>query len=201
MDMKHAAEFQAILTADPLRRHVLDLVGSLGLPDCWIGAGFIRNAVWDNLHGKAPFRPVGDVDVLWFDRGRTDASEDRKLEATLRAMVPSIDWSVKNQARMHRRNDDPPYASATDAMRHWPETATAVAARQAGSAEYEIAAPFGLEDLFTLVLRPTPRFAGEKYLIFRDRVRTKRWLETWPLLRVQDGCGRAGVGPPTRMRI
>ena len=64
---------------------------TLGLPDCWIGAGFIRNAVWDNLHGKAAFGPVGDVDVLWFDRGRTDASEDRKLEATLQAMAPSID--------------------------------------------------------------------------------------------------------------
>jgi uncharacterized protein len=201
LGMKHAAELQAILSADTLRCHALDLVHSLGLPDCWIGAGFIRNAVWDNLHGKVAFRPIGDVDVLWFDRERTDASEDRKLEATLCAMASSIDWSVKNQARMHRRNDDPPYASVIDAMRRWPETATAVAARQARSAGYEIAAPFGLEDLFTLVLRPTPRFTGEKYLIFRDRVRTKRWLETWPLLRVQDSCDGAGFYQPTRMRI
>jgi hypothetical protein len=199
--MKHAASLQAILSADPLRRHALHLVGSLGLPDCWIGAGCIRNAVWDDLHGKPVSRPVGDVDVVWFDRGRTYASEDQRLEASLRAMEPSIDWSVRNQARMHLGNDDPPYASVTQAMRHWPETATAVAARQVGSGGYEITAPFGLEDLFTLVLRPTPRFTGEKYSIFRDRVRTKRWLETWPLLRVQDGCDGAGSRQSARMRL
>ena len=54
-------------------------------------------------------------------------SRDRAIEAELRALAPGIDWSVKNQARMHLRNGDPPYSGATDAMRHWPETATAIA--------------------------------------------------------------------------
>ncbi|WRQ77412.1 nucleotidyltransferase family protein [Pseudomonas saxonica] len=30
------------------------MVRSLNLPDCWIGAGFLRNAVWDYLHGRSP---------------------------------------------------------------------------------------------------------------------------------------------------
>lgn len=122
----------AILRADPLRWWLLELVSHLDLPDCWIAAGFIRNAVWDALHGRSPQPPLSDVDVIWFDPDRIEESHDRKIEKVLRAAAPSIDWSVKNQARMHSRNSDSPYRSATDAMRYWPETATAVAARRRG---------------------------------------------------------------------
>ena len=185
--MDHAPALRAILYADPLRRHVLGLVHSLGLPDCWTGAGFIRNAVWDHLHGRSVSCLGGDVDVIWFHPERTNPSDDRKLEATLRALDPSIHWSVKNQARMHLRNGDAPYASAVESMRRWPETATSVAARQAKQGTYEIAAPFGTDDLFALILRPTPRFRDEKRQVYLDRVRAKGWLETWPLLQMKHG--------------
>ena len=176
---------RAMLAADPVRRRILDLVGSLALPDCWIGAGFVRNAVWDRLHGRSAAPLRGDVDVIWFDPQLATPADDARLEARLRAHDPGIVWSVKNQARMHRRNDDAPYCSATDAMRYWPETATAVAVRQTASGSWEIAAPFGLADLFGLVLRPTPRFAGAKRAAFLDRVRSKGWLDAWPRLRIE----------------
>jgi hypothetical protein len=70
-------------------------------------------------------------------------------------------------------------------MRHWPETATAVAAKLAEQGTLEIAAPFGLDDLFDLVLRPTPHFAGEKRHVYWDRVQSKQWLTIWPLLRTE----------------
>lgn len=156
---------------------------SAGLPDCWIGAGFVRNAVWDRLHGR-PVSPLsGDIDVLWFDPMRTNPSNDRRIEAALRATDPSVEWSVKNQARMHLRNGDVPYASAVDAIRFWPETATAVAVRRSERDHCEIAAPYGLDDLFDLVLRPTPRFANNKRQLYEDRIQAKGWLDTWPLLR------------------
>lgn len=185
--MNYTSALQAILDTDPLRRHALDLIRSLDLPDCWIGAGFIRNAIWDYLHDRAASRPAGDIDVIWFHPERADQSQDRRLEARLQALEPSVRWSVKNQARMHARNGDARYASAVDAMRCWPETATAVAARQTGRGNYEISAPFGVEDLFALMLRPTPRFRNQKRHIYLGRVRTKGWLQTWPLLRLRDG--------------
>ena len=166
---------------------MLRQVHSLGMPDCWIGAGFIRNAVWDRLHGRPVGRLLGDVDVLWFAPDKAGPAEDQRLEATLRSLEPAVAWSVKNQARMHLRNGDAPYASTSDAMRFWPETATAVAVRQAERGGFEIAAPFGLADLFGLVLRPTPRFAGERRPAYLERMKAKGWLETWPLLRVEDG--------------
>jgi len=181
--MDATSQVRTILRTDPFRWHVLDVVRVLDLPDSWIGAGFVRNAVWDHLHQRPPSPPAGDVDVIWHDPRRTDEAEDLKHEAALRAAEPSIAWSVKNQARMHRRNGDAPYASAAEAMRYWPETATAVAARRQGLDDCEIAAPLGLDDLLSLVLRPTPRFSGEKRRIYEDRVRMKGWAASWPRLR------------------
>lgn len=181
--MSADSRIRSILRADPLRWHVLDVVRSLNLQDGWIGAGFVRNAVWDHLHQRPPSPLTGDVDVIWHDPGRINPAEDRKQEAALRTAEPSISWSVKNQARMHTRNGDDPYVSATEAMRCWPETATAVAVRRHGFDACEIAAPFGLDDLLNLVLRPTPRFCREKRDIYEGRLRTKNWIVRWPLLR------------------
>ncbi len=85
---------------------------------------------------------------------------------------------------------DAPNASAVDAMRFWPETATAVAVRRTADGPCEIAAPPGLKDLFGLVLRPAPRFRGEKFAVVVDRARTKGWMENWPLLQLA-AAGRA----------
>lgn len=180
--MDAASQVVAILRADAIRWHLLKVVSDLDLPDGWIGAGFVRNAVWDRLHGRFASSPSGDIDVIWYDPLCTDPAVDRKYEAALRAVEPTIAWSVKNQARMHDRNGDDPYSSATEAMRYWPETATAVAVRRIGNDDCEVAAPFGLDDLLTLVLRPTPRFVSEKRHVYEERVRSKRWTSSWPLL-------------------
>jgi hypothetical protein len=172
-----------IIRNDPLRWGVLELVRELVLPDCWIGAGFVRNAVWDYLHGRPPGPPTGDVDVIWFDPARACRGKDEEQEAFLRAREPGLNWSVKNQARMHQRNGDPPYSSATNAMRYWPETSTAVAVRRTEHDECEIAAPLGTGDLFGLILRPGPAFAEEKRSAYGARLQAKRWTTIWPLLR------------------
>lgn len=181
--MEAASRIVAILRSDPLRWHLLGIVTALNLPDGWIAAGFVRNAVWDHLHGRRPSVLSGDVDVIWHDPACNDPREDRRHEATLCAMAPDVTWSVKNQARMHVRNDDAPYASAIEAMRFWPETATAVAARRIGETDCEVAAPLGLNDLTKLILRPTLRFVGEKRQIYEERVRSKGWKDDWPLMR------------------
>ncbi|MCC2975660.1 nucleotidyltransferase family protein [Sphingomonas sp. PL-96] len=175
--MDAASKVIAVMRADPLRWHLLGVVSALDLPDGWIGAGFVRNAIWDHLHGRPPSAPTGDVDVIWHDPFCVDAAKDRKLEAVLHVVEPAIPWSVKNQARMHGRNADEPYSSVTEAMRYWPETATAVAVRRVGKDDCEVAAPMGLGDLMQLVLRPTPHFAGKKRHIYEGRVRSKGWMK------------------------
>ncbi|MCR6467788.1 nucleotidyltransferase family protein [Enterobacter sp. HG048] len=59
---------QRILSVDPSRMRVLYAVRDLQLRDCWIGAGIVRDAVWDHLHVDWHRSLSGDVDVVWFDR-------------------------------------------------------------------------------------------------------------------------------------
>ena len=163
---------------------MLRAVASLGLPDAWIAAGAVRNAMWDALHCYARSTPLTDVDVIWFDPAHATAEIDAGLEDRLRELLPDVTWSVKNQARMHTRNGDAPYTDCMTAMCVWPETATAVAARLGPDDMIELAAPFGLDDLVALRLRPTPHFAAERRAVFLQRVVQKHWLELWPRLTV-----------------
>lgn len=81
---------RTLLNADPWRMDMLRLVRPLALPDGWIAAGFVRDAVWDHLHGHAPSIPAGDIDIIWFDPARTDPALDRATEARLAALRPEI---------------------------------------------------------------------------------------------------------------
>ena len=187
-----------LMMNDPLRLQALGKVASLGLPDCWIGAGFVRDALWVHLHGFDVVAPDGDVDVVWFDAGTPHKDRDRRIEKELRSAMPDLLWSVKNQARMHRRNCDAPYTSVGSAMRCWPVTATAVAARVGCSGSIKINAPLGLDDLFGLQLRPTLSFLTGKLPIFNDRVRSQRWLERYPKLLLdapKDADAAAAIEP------
>ena len=85
---------------------------------------------------------------------------------------------------MHERNGDGPYRSATDAMRYWPETATAVGVRLGQRGETEVAAPLGLDDLFGLIVRPTGRFVADKRAVYLARIHSKDWERRWPGLRI-----------------
>ena len=90
---------------------------------------------------------------------------------------------------MHIRNGDAAYGSMADAMRFWPETATAVAVRLDADDAIDVVAPFGLEDLFTLRLVPGPAFRGAKRPIFEERIAKKQWLLRYPLLMVETTPG------------
>lgn len=174
-----------LATAAPWRCQALQAVAKLGLPDSWIGAGFVRAPLWDHLHGFTTARPLADIDVVYFDPERADdPAADDALEGRLRQRMAGLPWSVRNQARMHRRNGDRPYRSTADALRHWLETPTAVALRLDKSGRPELLAPFGLDDLLGLVLRPTPHAQRHRLAAFHARLAAKDWLTTWPKVKV-----------------
>lgn len=176
-DIGHLLEAHADLHA------LLSHVERLGLPDGWIGAGFIRNTVWDVLHGRAiDVSRLNDVDVIFFDPSDTRRERESDLRNRLHEHAPGMAWSVKNQARMHLRNGDAPYRDTVDAVAHWAETATAIAARSIRG-RVEVMAPHGVEDLLNLIVRPTPPFEW-KMEVYRERVLGKDWPTRWPKLTV-----------------
>lgn len=180
---RNAAQILDLLARDGERMHLLRTLLRHGPAGAWIGAGFVRNAVWDALHGYTTATPLADVDVLYFDPLRLDAAPDLAFEQRLIEVCPQVPWSVRNQARMHLRNGDPAYSGVADALRHWPEVCTAVAVRLSGE-QLELLAPLGVEDLLRLCVRPTEHFLGKPDL-YRQRLHEKDWLRCWPLLHIE----------------
>ena len=166
----------------------LRAVRALGLPDCWIGAGFVRALVWDRLHGYGEPTPLDDVDVIYFDASDTTRESGRRHEERLAALWPDgwppVPWSVKNQARMHARNGDAPYGDTADALCHWLETPTAVALRMLEDGGLELLAPLGLDDLLAMRIAPTPHALEARFAAYRDRIATKPWTRQWPRLEI-----------------
>lgn len=178
------------ITQDSERVRALQLAAQCSaeyaLPQWCLAAGFVRNLVWDRLHGFEP-RPLNDIDLIYYCPLDIHPERDRAIEVYLRRLAPDLPWSVKNQARMHLKNQDAPYISCLDAMAHWPELETAVGicalsnGLAAGSlnSPYRLITPFGLQSLFALKLSPNPRRA---LAICQQRIAAKGWLSRYPLL-------------------
>ena len=149
-----------------------------------VGAGALRNLVWDRLTGRC--NPPVDVDVAYFG-----GASESDVEACLRSRLPSAPWQAKDQALVHtwyeRVFGQPvdPLTSLADAIATWPETCTSVAVRLRSDDGFDIFAPCGLEDLFGLVLRRNPRRVTLER--FRRRLAEKRITERWPGVTVVDG--------------
>ena len=156
------------------------------MPDWAIGAGFVRALVWDRLTGKAARTALRDIDAIYFDPDDADGAREASIERDLAARDPGLPWSVKNQARMHRRNVDRAYRSTEDALSFWLETPTCVAVRLEADDALTVLAPHGLNDLFALRIAPTP--AGRAKLDqYRHRLDTKGWAANWPALTIDRG--------------
>jgi hypothetical protein len=179
--MTYGRELIEILSRDSWMIEKMEIVRSLGLNDCWIGAGFVRNKIWDVKHGKNPGL-LNDIDVIYFNRIRDSEKEDLIIEQRLKEIDSGVNWSVKNQARMHLKNNHLPYENCSDALTWWPETATSVAVRLSDNRQIEYMAPYGLEDLFHLVLRPTPKADLE---VYKTRAEQKQWKKRWAQLEIK----------------
>ena len=183
-ESKLKEELLAYITENQEMVDVLRNVRKLNLPDWYVAAGFIRNYIWDIKHGYKGRTSLNDIDVIYYDPSDIKEEIEKEYEKRLREINPLLPWSVKNQARMHTVKNHHPYKSIEEAMIHWPETATAVGVRLNNDDSLSLIAPFGLHDLFNLILRRSPKFADKEY--FRKRYQEKNWLQKWPKVRVID---------------
>ena len=166
---------------DELRMEALHVAASMNLNDWCLAAGFVRNLIWDKLHGYQDLTPLNDIDLVYYDKASISEEIDLAIEQTLILKSP-LPWSVKNQARMHTRNNDSPYTSVCNAMRFWVEVETAIGVRLSDNGDVELVAPFGLESCFSYTVTVNPKRV--KLADFEQRVKRKRWLELWPGLKV-----------------
>jgi uncharacterized protein len=182
------ARLIALARATPWFMQALAHVRALGLREWCIGAGAVRNLVWDALQGHAVPSALADVDVAFFDDADLSAARDAALERELHSHAPETPWEVTNQAGVHLWFEQhfghavAPLRSLADAVASWPETATAAGLWLDDRDHLHVIAPLGLDDLFAMVVRRNPaRVSLETY---RERVASKRYVQRWPRVRV-----------------
>ena len=178
----------AIISADQWLMDLLCLVSNIREQRCYIGAGAIRDVVWDRMSGIEVHDAVKDIDVVYFDETSTDGEPDAGLQRGLAQLRPDVEWEVTNQAGVHVwyqnvfGSDVAPFTSLGEAVASWPEYATAVAVRVENNA-FDVIAPYGLDDLLEMQIRRNPvRVTEEEY---RRRNAGKKYSERWPNVDVE----------------
>lgn len=198
--LRDAQDVYDFILDDPFRRSVLAAARSVGLPDGAIGAGFVRQPIWDHLHDYQATDKFADIDVLYFDPSDLTPEIELRIEQELGRRMPGVPWEVTNQARMHISNGDPAYGDTEDAIAHWLETPTALAVRLAPRTSGGLIAPFGVGDLFAIQIKPTP--AGVRRSdAYRKRLRQKDWHQRWPKVRMYDVDGTEIVAEELRAKF
>ena len=159
------------------------------MPDSWLVAGSIAQTIWNLACGQPAELGLKDVDLIYFDDQDlsidAEASHEGRLCDLFRRLPIKLD--IKNEARVHLWYEErfgyaiKPYLSSSDAIATFPTTATAIGARRIRG-KLECCAPFGLEDLFGLIVRPNKRE------ITRPIYRGRRWSHLCDSAFSGDSC-------------
>ena len=151
----------------PTTMHVLRVARDLDLPDAMVFSGAVYQPVWNHLTGRAPDYGIKDYDVAYHDASDTSyEAEDVVIQRVAAAFAPPLRElvEVRNQARVHLWFEQkfgvdepyPPLETSAAALKRFVATAFCVGVRMEADDSLSVFAPFGLEDLFAMHLRPNP---------------------------------------------
>jgi hypothetical protein len=155
----------AVLRGSPRLMRVLQVARALDLPDWRIVSGAIYQTVWNAITGRAPDHGIKDFDLFYFDAADLSyAAEDVVIKAAAKAFPPDLAplVEVRNQARVHlwfEAHFGEPYAPLScsdEAIARFVAPVFAVGVRLEADGRLDVAAPFGLTDLFAMRIRPNP---------------------------------------------
>jgi hypothetical protein len=164
IESEREARLIEIVRAAPTLMRVLTLARDLDLPGWRLVSGAVYQPVWNALTGRASDYGIKDYDLCYFDPDPSWNTEDVQIKraaaffpAPLAEMV-----EVRNQGRVHlwfeQKFGEPyaPLACTDDMLERFVCPAFAVGVRLMPDDRIDVAAPFGLEDLFAMRLRPNP---------------------------------------------
>jgi hypothetical protein len=186
--MSDTARLAALVRGTPWFMAALRAGRELGLARWCIGAGALRNLVWDALHGQ-PRSALADVDLAYFCAQDLSPARDAALQRRLAALCPDLPWEVTNQAGVHLWFEScfghavEPLHSLEEAIATWPEPATAVGVWLDDRDALHVMAPHGLADLLGMRIRRNPARVSKQ--TYRERCESKRYAERWPRVVVE----------------
>lgn len=158
------AQLADIVRADAGLMHVLTTLRPLGLNDWRVFSGAVYQSVWNARTGRPAGYGIKDYDLGYFDPDTSWDAEDVVIKRVAAAFDEPFrsQVEVRNQARVHLWFADrfgEPYDALTgtdEALARFVAPAFAVGVRLEADDTISIAAPFGLEDVFSMTLRPNP---------------------------------------------
>lgn len=159
------ARLERIVRAAPTLMQVLRTVRDLDLPDWLLMSGAIYQRVLNDVTGREPDYGIKDYDVAYHDaRDISYEAEDEVIRRVAAAFPSGLaeKVEVRNQARVHLwfegRFGEPydPLPDSAAAIERFVSPLFAVAVKLDAEDRLSIVAPFGLDDLFALRLRPNP---------------------------------------------
>ncbi|WP_370653658.1 nucleotidyltransferase family protein [Phenylobacterium sp.] len=171
--------------------HVMTVARELDLPEWLIFSGAIYQPVLNHLTGREADYGIKDYDLGYFDPSDTSyEAEDEVIQRVAQTFAPPFSEmvEVRNQARVHLWFEDKfrepyaPLASSEEALSRFTTTAFSVGVRLEADDGLTILAPFGLEDLFALRLRPNPNRRTTGFGRTAESA-----MRRWPELRVIAG--------------
>lgn len=184
------ARLVGIVRADPGLMHVLKGVRDQDLPDWRIFSGAVYQSVWNALTGRPAGYGVRDYDVGYYDPDTSWDAEDVIIKRVAAAFDEPFRSTVevRNQARVpiwfpaHFGEPYDPLSGTDEALERFVAPAFAIGVRLEADDSISVAAPFGLDDIFALILRPNPRRGLAKdwpRVVERARAR-------WPELTIME---------------
>ena len=178
-------QLEDILRASPSMTTVLTGARALDLPDWLIVSGAVYQRIWNHVTGREPDYGVRDYDVIYFDPDTSWDAEDLFIKRAA-ALFPSPlnDLvEVRNQARVHLWFEDhfgepyEPLSNSAEALTRFVAPAFGVGVRLEADDSLTIQAPFGLEDVFAMTLRPNPNRPLAKGWVKTTTSARTRWPE------------------------
>ncbi|MCL2354018.1 MAG: nucleotidyltransferase family protein [Defluviitaleaceae bacterium] len=179
-------QLEKILSLSPIY-DILRKASGLGLENYYVGAGCIAQTVWNYHMGLELAHGISDIDLVYYDNSALTGSAEELMAEKARSAIGlcGFEIDVNNQARVHLWYKDHfgydihPYKSVEDAINSWPTTATAVGVRLENG-ELKVYAPFGLNDLFGMVVRANKKQITEE--IYANKA--DKWKAKWPKLTI-----------------
>ncbi len=188
--MKHAGELEAVLRRSAPLMTVMRTIRDLDLPDGLIFSGAIYQRVLNHLGDRDLDYGIKDYDVGYFDASDISyEAEDVVIRRVAAAFEPPLRdlVEVRNQARVHvwfeGKFGEPytPLTCSAEALTRFVSPMFAVGVRLEPDDTMTVAAPFGLEDLFARVLRPTPGRGTRNFPRIAASAKAR-----WPEIEVRD---------------